>query len=95
MLGISFDLDQFAVLDVRQHAAAAVTARPGRPGSGAHDLSVFVFHLLSFYLLYSSPLAFGSANGTSNHQKVVRTVRELEHYVIRPCIVGQTRSAWW
>ncbi len=44
MIGIAFDLDQFTILDVRQYPTAAVTARAGRPGSGAHDLAVFTFH---------------------------------------------------
>jgi hypothetical protein len=41
---ITFDLDQFAVLNVRQHAAAAVAARASRPGCGAKYLSILSAH---------------------------------------------------
>ena len=47
MIRVTLDLDQLAIFDVRQYPAAAVTARPGGPGSGAHDLATFMLHLSS------------------------------------------------
>ena len=44
MFGVTFDLDELAVLDVGQHPAPTVTAGPGGPGSGAHDLVFCGFH---------------------------------------------------
>jgi hypothetical protein len=49
MIRITFDLDQFAILNVCQYPAATMAAGPGRPCSGAHDLAVSVFHLFCLH----------------------------------------------
>jgi hypothetical protein len=53
MIRVAFNLDQFTILDVRQHPTATMAARPGGPGSGAHNLTIFMLH---FFCLPMSSL---------------------------------------